>query len=80
MDKTAYITPRKMEFIHFVLSTNGYDSKQKAWYKSNILIRLNTLQPLVNECINKGLSLDSIDKDLNNEYNELVFLRNKFCL
>ena len=80
MDKTAYITPKEMEFISFVLSSNEFDSEQKAWYKSNVLIRLNTLKPLVNECINKGLSLDSIDKDLNNEYNELIFLRNKFCL
>ena len=80
MDKTAYITPKQMEFISFVLSSNEFDSEQKAWYKSNVLIRLSTLQPLVNECIIKGLSLDSIDKDLNNEYNELVFLRNKFCL
>lgn len=80
MDKTAYITPKQMEFISFVLSSNEFDSEQKAWYKSNVLIRLKTLKPLVNECINKGLSLDSIDKDLNNEYNELVFLRNKFCL
>ena len=80
MDKTAYITPKEMEFISFVLSSNEFDSEQKAWYKSNVLIRLNTLKPLVNECISKGLSLDSIDKDLNNEYNELIFLRNKFCL
>ena len=80
MDKTAYITPKEMEFISFVLSSNEFDAEQKAWYKSNVLIRLNTLKPLVNECISKGLSLDSIDKDLNNEYNELVFLRNKFCL
>ena len=80
MDKTAYITPKQMEFISFVLSSNEFDSEQKAWYKSNVLIRLSTLQPLVNECINKCLSLDSIDKDLNNEFNDLVFLRNKFCL
>lgn len=80
MDKTAYITPKEMEFISFVLSSNEFDAEQKAWYKSNVLIRLNTLKPLVNECINKGLSLDSIDKDLNNEYNDLIFLRNKFCL
>lgn len=80
MDKTAYITPKQMKFMSFVLSSNEFDAEQKAWYKSNVLIRLNTLKPLVNECINKGLSLDSIDKDLNNEYNELVFLRNKFCL
>lgn len=80
MDKTAYITPKEMEFISFVLRSNEFDAEQKAWYKSNVLIRLNTLQPLVNECISKGLSLDSIDKDLNNEYNELIFLRNKFCL
>lgn len=80
MDKTAYITPKEMEFITFVLSSNEYDSEQKAWYKSNVLVRLTKLQPLVNECVSKGLSLDSIDKDLNNEYNDLIFLRNKFCI
>lgn len=80
MDKTAYITPKKMEFISLVLSSNEFDAEQKAWYKSNVLIRLNKLQPLVNECISNGLSLDSIDKDLNNEYNDLIFLRNKFCI
>lgn len=80
MDKTAYITPKEMEFISFVLSSNDFDAEQKAWYKSNVLIRLKKLQPLVNECTEKGLSLDSICKDLNNEYNDLIFLRNKFCL
>ena len=80
MNKTAYITPKEMEFISLVLSSNEFDAEQKAWYKSNVLIRLNKLQPLVKECISKGLSLDSIDKDLNNEYNDLIFLRNKFCI
>lgn len=78
MDKRAYITPQEMTFISYALnSQNEYDEKQIEWYKDRVLTRLKTLQPLVTECINKNLDLKIICNDLNNEYNDLIFIQRK---
>ena len=81
IDKRSYINPKEMDFISYVLnSKDEFDTTQREWYISKILTRLQILQPLVNECINKGLSFDIVSSDLNNEYNDLIFMRNKHCM
>lgn len=81
IDKRGYIHPKEMDFISYLLnSRDEFDENQREWYKSKIRTRLEILQPLVNECISKGLSLDIVSSDLNNEYNDLIFMRNKHCL
>jgi len=81
IDKRSYIHPKEMQFISYLLnSKTEFSREQREWYKSKVLTRLNILQPLVNECNNKGLSFAVISSELNNEYNDLIFIKNKNCI
>jgi hypothetical protein len=80
IDKRAYIHPKEMDFISYVLnSRDEFPESQREWYKSKILTRLNILNPLVDECIKKKIDLSLISNDLNNEWNDLIFIANKHC-
>jgi hypothetical protein len=79
MDKRQYIHPKEMEFISYLLnSKDDFEKSQRDWYLSKVKVRLEILQPLVNELSYKGTEFSTLSSDLNNEYNDLIFLRNKF--
>ena len=78
IDKRMYIHPKEMDFISYLLnSKDEFDENQREWYISKVLTRLDILQPLVNECTRRGISFHTVDSDLNKEFNDLIFLRNK---
>jgi hypothetical protein len=78
MDKRAYINPKEMDFISYVLNSNSeFKHDQINLQKDRVLTRLKTIQPLITECINKNLDLKIICNDLNNEYNDLIFIQRK---
>jgi hypothetical protein len=79
VDKRMYIHPKEMDYISYALNSKSeFSEDQRKWFIQRISVRLSILQPLVNECTNKGLSFNVVDNDLNNEYNDLIFLKNKF--
>lgn len=78
--KSGYICETEADSIEKILISNDFDSEQKAWYKSKIISRIKELTPLFNECIEKNISLQDLDNDINNEWNRLILMRNKYCL
>lgn len=77
---SGYIHPIESDVIENILNSNNFDDEQKAWYKAKIIHRIKDLKPLVNECIQKNISLQKLDNDINNEWNKLIIMRNKYCI
>lgn len=78
--KSGYICEIEADSIENILKSKEFDDCQKAWYKAKIISRIRELTPLVNECIQKNISLQKLDNDINNEWNRLIMIRNKYCL
>lgn len=74
------LTPKQIQGILFILRSSEFDEEQKAHSKARVLVRLNYLEPLICELVVKGYTLSEISQELNNEYNDLIFIRNRFCL
>lgn len=79
-NKCNYICPIEIESIEKILQSNEWDDCQKAYFKAKIINRVNELMPLFNECIEKNISLQYLDNDINNEWNSIISIRNKFCV
>jgi hypothetical protein len=77
---SGYVHPIEADAIESILNSNNFDDEQKAFYKAKILYRISELKPLVNECTEKNVSLQKLDSDINNEWNRLILMRNKYCL
>tara|TARA_R110000851_G_C12630355_1_gene517758 strand:- start:153 stop:386 length:234 start_codon:yes stop_codon:yes gene_type:complete len=73
-------TEKELASTISVLRSNEFDEEQKAYFKARVISRLKYLCPLVEELHSKGYFLNEISNDLNNEYNDLIFMRNKFIV
>ncbi len=79
IDQRMYIHPKEMSYISYVLnSKDEFTENQRKWCIQRIAVRLSVLKPLVEECVNKNLDLEIIDKDLKIEYLDLIFFRTRF--
>lgn len=79
IDQRLYIHPKEMSYISYVLnSKDEFTENQRKWCIQRIAVRLSILKPLVDECVNKNLDLEIIDKDLKKEYLDLIFFRTRF--
>jgi hypothetical protein len=79
IDQRLYIHPKEMSYILYVLnSKDEFTENQRKWCIQRIAVRLSVLKPLVDECVNKNLDLEIIDRDLNIEFLDLIWLRNRF--
>jgi hypothetical protein len=79
IDQRLYIHPKEMSYISYVLnSKDEFTENQRKWCIQRIAVRLSILKPLVDECVNKNLDLEIIDRDLNIEFLDLIWLRNRF--
>ena len=78
--KSGYMCEEEIQSIEKILTSDNFDDGQKAYWKAKILTRVNELKPLIAECIEKDVSLQNLDNDINNEWNQLIILRNKYCL
>lgn len=79
-NKSGYICDIEADSIEKILASSNFDDTQKAWYKAKIISRIKELTPLFNECIEKNISLQDLDNDINNEWNRLISMRNRYCL
>lgn len=73
-------TEKELTSTLYVLRSSEFSNEQKAYFKAKAMTRLTYLQPLVKELHEKGYDLGTISQDLNKEYNDLIFIRNKFIL
>lgn len=80
INKSGYICEVEAEYLEKIFISNDFDSTQKEYYKKKVLARIEELKPLVNECIEKNISLQELDNDINNEWNRLIVIRNRYCL
>jgi hypothetical protein len=79
IDQRIYIHPKEMSYILYVLnSKDEFTENQRKWCIQRIAVRLSVLKPLVDECVNKNLDLEIIDRDLNIEFLDLIWVRNRF--
>jgi len=79
LDKRAYIHPKEMDFISYVLnSKDEFSEDNRKWYIDRIRVRMSTVKPLVDECIKNNIDLATLSTDLKDEYDDLVFLCRKF--
>jgi len=74
------LTKKEIDNILFILRSSEFDEEQKAYSKSMIINRLNYLQPLIKELQDKGYMLSEVSRELNNEYKDLIFIRNRFIV
>jgi len=74
------LTEKEISSILFILRSSDFDDEQKAYSKSRVLVRLGYLLPLVKELEIKGYNLSEVSQELNKEYNDLIFIRNKFII
>ena len=78
-NKSRYLEPDVLELVELNYLTKS-DSDQRRYWVNRIINRVNELKPLITECIEKDVSLQNLDNDINNEWNQLIILRNKYCL
>ncbi len=74
------LTKKEIDNILFILRSSEFDEEQKAYSKARVIDRLNYLQPLIKELQDKGYKLSELSRELNNEYNDLIFIRNRFIV
>ena len=78
-NKSRYLEPDVLELVELNYLTKS-DSDQRRYWVNRIINRVNELKPLITECIEKDVSLQNLDNDIINEWNQLIILRNKYCL
>lgn len=79
MSKSRYLDPDTLERVEKNYLTKS-DSSQRRYWVNRIINRVNELKSLISECIEKDVSLKDLDDDICNEWNQLIILRNKYCL
>lgn len=60
--------------------SNILNPNSSLYWERRLKSRLEYLNPLIKELQDKGINLIELSNDLNNEYNSLIMLRNKYLL